>query len=342
MKSYSTSLDGWSEVLSLVCQQYEIFAPIQKKFLDYVLITPENASKIVYNKARPTTPLKSFFFPVKENVTLDTKPKKRIILGVPSCDLHALNLLDTIFLDEEFQDIYYKQHRENTIIIGADCHSLLETCHCTTYGIQPKPQNNYDVRLNLLDSKLVLEPATKKGEEFLEKIKNPKFFTGDIHLDQEKIQKLNDKIVDELKKLNKNLPESENTRKAIQNSKEDSWQKHAKKCVSCGACAAICPTCHCFLLIDKKNFEKVKNWDSCQYPAFERVAAGEDPLKKMYVRLKNRYLCKFVHKPDMFDQIACTGCGRCIEACIAGINKNEVIFDICIAEKNKNEDIFKI
>jgi len=175
---------------------------------------------------------------------------------------------------------------------------------------------------------LIFETATKKGEEFLEKIKNPKFFFGDIYLDQEKIQRKNEETLEELMEQNKSLPNNEETREKILNSKEETWKEFAKKCVSCGACAAICPTCHCFLLIDRKNFEKVKNWDTCQYPAFERVAAGEDPLKKMYTRLKNRYICKFVHKPDMFNEIACTGCGRCIDACIAKINKNEVILEI--------------
>jgi len=90
MKSYSTSLETWSEVLSLISQQYEIFAPIKRNFLDYELVTPENISKISYNTTRPTTPLKAFYFPIKENVTLDMKSKKRIILGVTSCDLQAL------------------------------------------------------------------------------------------------------------------------------------------------------------------------------------------------------------------------------------------------------------
>jgi len=329
MKSYSVSLETWSEVLSQISQHYEIFAPVKHNFLDYELINSENASKITYNEARPVTPLKAFFFPVKENVTKDGKPKKRIILGVPSCDLHALKLLDAIFLDEEFLDIYYKQHRENTILIGCNCNTVLDSCHCTSYGINPKPEVNFDISLNLIDSKLILKPKTEKGENFLKNIRSQGFFAGDVHLDQEKIELKYEMIVKRLNDRNSYLPDAEKSRKGILKPQEDIWKKYAEKCVSCGACAVICPTCHCFLLIDRKNFEKVKNWDTCQHPAFERVAAGEDPLKKMYDRLKNRYLCKFVHKPDMFKEIACTGCGRCIDACIAGIDKNEVITELC-------------
>jgi sulfhydrogenase subunit beta (sulfur reductase) len=328
MKSYSASLETWSEVLSLISQQYEIFAPIKNNFLDYELVTPENVSAIVYNEARPTTPLKAFFFPVKENVVKERSDKKRIILGVTSCDLEALKLLDRIFLDEEFLDIYYKQHRENTILIGTDCYSTLDSCHCTSYNLNPFPESNFDIRLNLIDSKIIFESVTEKGSQFMESVKNQNFFMGDIHLDMEKITGKNKDVIAELNERNKDLPDSEVTRKKILQSQEDSWKKHARKCVSCGACSAICPTCHCFLLIDRQDFEKIKNWDTCQYPAFERVAAGEDPLSKLYNRLKNRYMCKYIYKPDMFGEIACTGCGRCIDACIAGIDKNEVILDI--------------
>jgi ferredoxin len=328
MKAYSASLETWSEVLSLLTQQYEIFAPIKNNYLDYELITPENVSDISYNLARPTTPLKAFFFPVKENVVKDLPAKKRIILGVTACDLAALQLMDKIFLDEEYPDLYYQKHRENTLLIGTDCHSILTSCHCTSYGLQPYPEANHDIRLNLIDSKVVLETVTEKGNILLEQIKNQNFFTGDIHLDQEKIKQKNDAVIAQLKENNAGLPDSEGTRDKILKSQEKDWKKHAAKCVSCGACSAICPTCHCFLLIDKANFEKLKNWDTCQYPAFEKVAAGEDPLHKLYERLKNRYMCKFIYKPDMFGEIACTGCGRCIDACIAGIDKNKVIMDI--------------
>ncbi|MFC1887883.1 4Fe-4S dicluster domain-containing protein, partial [Candidatus Cloacimonadota bacterium] len=290
--------------------------------------TSENTAKIVYNEARPTTPLKAFFFPVKENVVKDMENKQRVILGVTSCDLEALKLMDKIFLDEEFLDVYYKQHRENTILIGTDCHSILDTCHCTAYDLKPVPKDGHDIRMNLIDSKIIFEPVTEQGGKFLEKVKNQNFFTGDIKLDQDKIKEKNDAAIAKLKEQNEGLPNSEATRKILLASQGDDWKKHAKKCVSCGACSAICPTCHCFLLIDKKNFEKIKNWDTCQYPAFEKVAAGEDPLSKLYKRLKNRYMCKYIYKPDMFGEIACTGCGRCIDACIAGINKNEVILNI--------------
>ena len=74
-------------------------------------------------------------------------------------------------------------------------------------------------------------------------------------------------------------------------------------------------------------FEHVQ-LDACQYPGFERVAGGEDSLSQLFTRFRNRYLCKYVWKPQKFKSIACTGCGRCIESCLGKINKNELFLEL--------------
>jgi sulfhydrogenase subunit beta (sulfur reductase) len=78
----------------------------------------------------------------------------------------------------------------------------------------------------------------------------------------------------------------------------------------------------------------VKQMDGCQYPGFERVAGGEDALFELHNRVKNRYLCKYVWKSKKFSSIACTGCGRCIEACIGNINKNEILRELAAQKVN--------
>ena len=114
----------------------------------------------------------------------------------------------------------------------------------------------------------------------------------------------------------------------IKGAKDSIWENYSANCVSCGACTTICPTCSCFLLIDKPGFEKVKQMDACQYPGFERVAGGEDALFELQNRFRNRYMCKYVWKPEKFSSLACTGCGRCIDACIGKINKNEIFMEL--------------
>ena len=145
----------------------------------------------------------------------------------------------------------------------------------------------------------------------------------------QELQQLREQMVAELNEVNSSLPDAEMTGGLIKSTGRDIWEKYASSCVSCGACATICPTCTCFLLIDRPGFEKIRQLDACQYPAFERVAAGEDPLANKWIRFRNRYMCKYVWKPAHYDTLACTGCGRCTDACIGAINKNELIVELC-------------
>ena len=328
MKVYTVTEKQWVEYLSDFLLDSQVYAPIKKeKSIDFEELTPRKLDFVYYDGNTPITPLKAFLFPVKENVVNLKKPQSRIIIGVPNCDLAALNLLDNIYLGEEFRDPTYKENRENTIIFGKDCYQYKDSCHCTAYHLKPYPEKNCDVSMSLSDGLFYLTPMSKKGEELLEKYRITKN-EGSEELPEKILQKRNG-MMESLQELNKDLPDEIASRRGIEIENVELWKKHASTCVSCGACSFICPTCHCFLLIDKENFEKVKNWDVCQFPSFAKVAAGEDPLKKLYDRLKYRYLCKFIYKPDMFKAIACTGCGRCTDTCIGKINKNEVIKEAC-------------
>ncbi len=327
MKRYFIRDKLWDERLVEMMREHQIFAPVRKEnYTDFEEITAQKISNIYYTGNTPTTPLKAFFFPVKENVVATGQIQPRIILGVSNCDLAALDLLDNIYLGGEFEDPCYKTNRQNTIIFGKDCDEIKESCHCSVYGIKPYSEKNYDVALSVSGENFYLTPLTEKGEVLLEKYK---INQGAVDSLPETVTELRNRMLTDLQRQNKGIPDEEASRKGIEKENPELWKKHADKCVSCGACSLICPTCHCFLLIDRKHFEKVKNWDACQLPGFSRVAAGEDPLMRLYERLKYRYLCKFAYKPEMFEAIACTGCGRCIDTCLGKINKNVVINEVC-------------
>ena len=318
----------WDKVLDQFLLSYTIFASIKNEFgLDYELIGHDDIARISYNRPKPATSLKSFFLPVVENVTSDIKNEKpRIILGVPNCDIECLSLLDEIYLDSEFGDIFYRNRRENTILISADCNSISENCHCLSYDVKPYANEHADIAVNLLDDLIVLRIITAKGEDLVNRI----HYTinqceNNIISAVDKVQKGTEEL---LLNANKGLPGYKETGRLLNESGADIWKKYSMHCVSCGACVTICPTCSCFILIDKPGLEKVKHMDGCQYPGFERVAGGEDPLHQLHNRFKNRYMCKYVWKPAKFNSPACTGCGRCMEACIGKINKNEIFMEM--------------
>jgi len=324
----SIKKEDWHRSLEKLLPSHDIFVPVKDEYsLDYEPFRLSQAENIAYNTPKPATPLKNFFLPVRENVTSEVNNQRpRIIIGSPNCDIEALGLLDEIYLDEAFTDPFYRNRRKNTFLVSSDCFSVNDHCHCTSYGVKPYTIEGADMALLSEGDYIFLRVISDKGEELVKQLSSvagvnepERLLFADLrHSETEAL----------LAERNKGLPDYKATGEIVQRAGEHIWVKYASKCVSCGACTTICPTCSCFLLIDKPDFEKVKQMDACQYPGFERVAGGEDALFELPHRFRNRYMCKYVWRPQKFNSLACTGCGRCIEACIGKINKNELFMEL--------------
>lgn len=328
MQYRSIKKEDWDRVLERLISSHTVYANIGNEFgLDYELIRSADIPRIIYNKPKPATSLKSFFLPVKENVTSERNSEKsKIIIGTPNCDIEGLSLLDEIYLDKDYDDHFYRMRRESTLLISSDCFGIQENCHCLSYGIKPYSMSKADLAVISMNGTIIIRIISEKGEEFLKTIPEAaQLNDNSIISSVENEQKTTESLLAE---ANKGLPDYKVTGKIVDEAGKEIWKKYSSRCVSCGACAAICPTCTCFLLIDKTGFEKVKQLDACQYPGFERVAGGEDSLFELHNRFRNRYMCKYVWKPEKFSSLACTGCGRCIEACIGKINKNELFREL--------------
>ncbi len=302
----------------------------------YQLLTKDNIAQISYENYKYCSidPVKIFFSPVKETVTDNEEEgvssKKRVIIGLKSCDLAAISILDRVFLSEDLIDPFYKEKRENTILISSDCLDAKESCFCTEVGGSPFPEQNFDLNLTLLlDNEFLVEVGSEKGKVLIEA--NKTLFS---EAKEEAVQKREEKRKGMKAKVKeRNEVFSHRVVESFQDIikvKDDSilWKELSEDCVECGACTNICPTCHCFLLIDsiqKEKFFKDKTWDSCQFNGFSRMAGGADPHDELWKRFRNRYLCKYSYKPENFGFLACTGCGRCIDACQGKIDKREVL-----------------
>ncbi|MBA7510818.1 Anaerobic sulfite reductase subunit A [subsurface metagenome] len=328
MKFYINKVD-WEKFLEQISKTYRIYAP-QEVYdeLSYQLLSPENVNNTTYGTYRAVQPLKIFFSLPQEKVTAVTsQPEKTIVLGVKNCDLKALQVLDKIFLEGDFVDPFYRERRENTLIISSDCYQPKDTCFCTLLDNNPFPEEGFDLNVSPIDNGFLLEVGSPKGESFIASIREDlKEATSDLMEKRERKRKEAKKRVVEVNREFK-------TKRPFSVIVKDEyaspvWEEVTKTCVECGACTNICPSCYCFLLVDTKDegkFPKVKFWDSCQHTGFARVAADVNPRAKLYERLRNRYLCKYEYRPENFGIVACTGCGRCVEACQGKIDKREVI-----------------
>ena len=320
--------EDWHHSLEILLSSHDIFVPVQDEYsIDYELFNINHAEKITYNTPKPSTPLKNFFLPVRENVSsFGGKQRPRIIIGVPNCDVEGLGLLDEIYLDKDYTDPFYRERRRNTLIIASDCNSVAEHCHCTSYGVKPFANGKADIALQSEGDEIFLRVISNRGKELAGKLSEARQVDdpGILTLAEKRHKETEALLAD----INKNLPDYKSTGDLVLRAGREIWAKYSTRCVSCGACTIICPTCSCFLLIDRPDFEKVKQADACQYPGFERVAGGDDALFSLPDRFRNRYMCKYVWRPQKFKSPACTGCGRCIEACIGKINKNELFMEL--------------
>jgi ferredoxin len=107
------------------------------------------------------------------------------------------------------------------------------------------------------------------------------------------------------------------------------WRTLALRCHGCGACAAVCSTCHCFDIVDEHDSygagARRRNWDFCQSAKFTAHASGHNPRRSQTERFRQRVMHKFSIYPRRFDAILCTGCGRCARACSSGMNLPEIL-----------------
>jgi len=299
-------------------------------------ITPENRDKIQLYGFRAVETLKPYFFRLTEKVSQyfgkdeSTHGQELIVLGARGCDLEALEVLDRVLSEGDFQDPFYLDNRKKVAIIGADCTDCGETCFCTLVKGQPYPVKLFDLNLSPLKNGYVVETGTEKGEALIKR--DQKLFSKVPPAILDEKQRNRKKIADLLTEKNKDykfkLDLSEIHKRNLENAV---WRKLTKDCVECSACNFICPSCSCFLLLDQeknKESERYKVWDACLKAGYAKVAGGANPRGQLYQRLQNRYHCKFDYSFDRLGRFTCVGCGRCIDGCAGKIDMRKIFAEL--------------
>jgi len=334
------------KLLGSLKRDYRVYVPVKKDDQRFYREYTEFSDDIVIGEVRAFEPLKAFFTRAREKVAEDFKPdiphagdKPFAIVGVKACDLKGLKIQDHVFMDHDYKDPFYARNREANLIISADCTCAIETCFCLAVGVEPHPREDFDINLSTTDDGFLIETGSEKGERIVEE---------NLSLFQEAsdrfISRRDRKRENVIKEVEKNIRENgvpdEQLFEGIveRNYESDIWNDEAQTCVECGACTIICPTCHCFLLYDQKDEQRMARlriWDSCMIKDYARVAGGGNPRKKLWMRLRNRFEKKFDFFPKAADIYACTGCGRCISACPAKIDIREVLKRLVTGNEEK-------
>ncbi len=341
--TYKITKEDLFDLFARLSAQYKVFVPYACGDKPcFGRFDPEKEEKIELGGIRQSQPLKSFINPpVEKTLNGPAKDKKPLIIaGVKGCDLSSMILQDYVFLQGDVEDPFYAANRDNIIIIGSDCTYAKETCFCTAMDGAPYPQKYFDINLSPINDYFIVEAASDKGRAIINNFKI--FFKAYTATDLNARQANREKVTREVQYFidKRGTQNTAQIKGAVKRNYDLTalWQEFASTCVECGACNLVCPTCHCFLLCDEKTANENKRfriWDACLYNTFARVAGGANPRKRLYERLRNRFEKKFEFFPQILNYFACTGCGRCIEACPGDIDLREVLKGLVLGKWNK-------
>jgi len=330
--------------MSLKILDKKAVAPLVKALMsDYRVVGPQaKGSKFVFDPIKDpaqvrldydTTilPPKKAFQPQQERLatfTMGENPEMEtvieveptVLLGMHTCDLHALNLLDKAFT-EDYPDAHYLSRREQTLIITLEC---LEPCDdesfCRSMGTLTADEG-FDLHLTDLGDVFAVEIGSEAGEELLSHYADVREATAEERQQKEELQ--SSKIKHFADRLNFDADELPSLLGDAYD--HEYWAELEERCFACGSCTNVCPTCYCFNVVDEVNFaltegERIRHWDSCQLDEFASVAGGENFREDRGARQRHRFLRKGKYLYERFGALGCVGCGRCIRTCPASIS----------------------
>ncbi len=253
-----------------------------------------------------------------------------VLFGLHPCDINALNKLDKVLMESVYPNPFYGAKRSNMFIVGHSC-SPTPSCFCRSMA-SDSVIRGFDLFLTRLDDSYFAEVNSAKAYHLLEKIKSYHATDRDHKLFRHAVSEKN-------KKITAQVDTSDLTKILDMEFHADVWQEWGDKCLSCGTCANVCPTCYCYGVeeevdLDLRHARKEKLLYSCNLVDFAEVAGGHNFRPESHTRLKYRYYHKHRGFVEAYEESLCVGCGRCGNACLADITVPEVIASVRGGDNN--------
>ncbi|SHN67099.1 4Fe-4S dicluster domain-containing protein [Desulfovibrio litoralis] len=328
-----TNLTSWLNELS---QAFTVFTPQNMgrgiiwqehktdSKADFSVQPLESAKHVIFPRSQE---LLRFRYEKQENGTKDLKieeavnNKKQIIFGARPCDARGFFTFDPVY-NGKIKDTPYLEVRNNTLIIGLSCNDNNETCFCSWIGSNPVDENGSDLILTPVSGGYTLKLITERGKELF----NASLLQEASTEQNTETDSFKQASLDNLKPI----PDLNNAPEKILARFDDMdfWQSQSYKCLSCGACTYLCPTCYCFNITDENKGSagaRLRSWDACMSANFTLEGSGHNPRNTRFHRMKNRVGHKFSYYPTLHKHFACCGCGRCIKSCPVAVDIREIV-----------------
>lgn len=308
--------EAFEKVFLSLREEFDIFGPAVKNgegiYTDTDICVYEKIAEFQQLSLENRTyfSAKEIAFPISETILefFDDEPhekrtasRKKIIFA-RACDIEGFLRLDKIFLENgPLADFYYQRYRSELIFFLIECIENFDGCFCQS--VDASTTQNYALSLR------------QKNGGFIITIKEYSFKKW-FDLACNGIEDLEDNVEIKLPVQDKvTIPDL--SRKDL--FKDSLWEEYTKRCIGCGRCNLVCPTCNCFgvydTMDDKGNYIRKRIWSGCQIDGFAKIAGGHEYRTDKGQRIRYKIMHKFFDFKERAGQYMCTGCGRCIEAC---------------------------
>jgi sulfhydrogenase subunit beta (sulfur reductase) len=257
-----------------------------------------------------------------EEEPLDDRPLA--FFGVRSCELHAIEIQDHVLLGGRYADRDYAARRDGAFIVAVNCFQPGGTCFCVSMGTGPRAEAGYDLALTEIlegEHRLLLEAGSPRGAEVLAELPRRTATDGDVRAAEAA-------MANAAESMGRELDTSGIKELLYANLEHPRWQDVADRCLTCGNCTMVCPTCFCTSIEDVNaldgTVERRRVWDSCFSVEYSFIHGGS-----VRSSARSRYRQWMTHKLatwiDQFGTSGCVGCGRCITWCPVGIDITEEV-----------------
>lgn len=258
---------------------------------------------------------------------------KMAFVGVRACELHAIAIQDKVFLGGCFVDPLYKARREGALIVAVNCGQAGNTCFCFSMNAGPKVASGFDLALTEViegtDHYFVMEVGTPLGAEILLDLPH----RSAKKAEQNRAADISAKTSQQMGRV----MDTVDIKGLLYGNLEHSrWDNVAARCLTCGNCTMVCPTCFCTTVEDVTDLrgehaERWQKWDSCFTMDFSYIHGGtvRSSPKSRYRQWMTHKLATWI---DQFGTSGCVGCGRCITWCPVAIDITEEVRAIRMAD----------
>lgn len=245
-----------------------------------------------------------------------------VLFGIRPCDAKGLVVCDKVFQNNRFTDPYWKTKYESALKIGLACRKAGPACFCTAVGGSPFGEEGLDaLALINQDGGLSIKTLTPAAEDFFKAL--PGLEAGQVAAE----------MAEKKKEVEAKMPGPLDQSKVAAGAildlfNQPHWKDTADRCLNCGTCTFVCPTCHCFDIQDEQSEKggvRMRNWDTCMSWIYTIHGTGHNPRPTKTERMRQRFMHKLKYIPMKQDgACGCIGCGRCVTLCPVNIDIREV------------------